>query len=109
MFPSFTFWFAVLAVLITYLFVSVSLRQRATERAALRTRAQQHPRISAFDTSAIAPQIERVRQDYTVSAHQRGRSSHRRTDLFAAAHRLLSEFPYFRSCRSDQEPRNHET
>jgi hypothetical protein len=105
MLTSFTFWLAVLAVLIAYLCVSVWLRRRALQRAEqarLRAIDREFP-PRAFDASAIAPQIRRVRQDYAASAHQRWRSAHYRSELFAAARRLVTSFAYFRRTRHEHE------
>jgi len=105
MIVSFTFWVVVLGVLIVYLCASVWLRHRAEERAEesrLRALARELP-ARGFDTSAIAPQIRRVRQDYAVLAHQRLRPTHCRAAFSAAARRLITSFSYFRRPRQEHE------
>ena len=110
MLASFTFWLVVLAALIAYLCVSVWLRHRAVQRAEearLRAVHRQFP-ARAFDTSAIAPQVRRVRQDYAASAHQRSRPAHYRAELFAAARRLVTSLSYFRRTRHEHELHKHD-
>ena len=110
MVTSFTFWLLVLAGLIAYLCVSVWLRLRATvraEQARLRAIEREHP-PRAFDTSAMVPQMERVRQDYIVSAQRRWRLVHSRAELFAAARRLVTSFTYFGCLRDQHESQKHD-
>ena len=105
MLTSFTFWLVVLAVLTVYLCVSVWLRHRAVlraEEARLRAIERLFP-ARAFDTSAISPQIKRVRQDYAASAQQRWRPVHYRAELVAAARRLVTGLGYFRRTRHEHE------
>jgi hypothetical protein len=105
MLTSFTFWLVVLAVLLAYLGVSVWLRYRATRRAEetrLRAIERQFP-ARAFDTSAIAPQIRDVRQDYAALAQRRWRLAHYRTQLFSAARRFVTGLAYFRRTRHEHE------
>jgi len=105
MLTSFPFWLGVLTVLLAYLCVSVRLRRKAArraEQARLRAIAQEHP-PRAFDASAIAPQIERVRQDYAASARKRFRPSHYHAEFFAAARRLVTALAYFHRPRHDHE------
>jgi hypothetical protein len=108
--PSITFWLVVLAVLIAYLCVSVWLRHRAAERAEearlLAIKRRFPP--GAFDTSTIAPQISRVRQDYAAAAQQRWRPAHYRAELFAAARRLVTTLSYFRRPRHEHESHKHD-
>src|ERR1700688_3668752 len=104
MLTSFTFWLVVLAVLIAYLCVSVCLRHRATQRAMearLRAIDREFP-PRAFDTSAIAPQIRRVRRDYAASI-QCQRPAHYRSDLLTAVRRVVAHFAYFRRMRHEHE------
>lgn len=105
MLTSFTFWLVVLAVLIAYLCVSVWLRRRVLRRAEqARLRALDREFLArAFDASLIAPQIKRVRQDYAASTHPRWHSAHYRSELFAAARRLVTSFAYFRGKRHEHE------
>jgi hypothetical protein len=100
MLTSFTFWLVVVAVLISYLGVSVWLRRRVLRRA---EQARLRALARAFDASLIAPQIKLVRQDYAASAHPRWPSAHYRSELFAAARRLVTGFAYFRVTRHEHE------
>lgn len=107
---SFTFWLVVLVALIAYLCVSVWLRHRALQRAEqarLRAIDREFP-PRAFDASAIAPQIKRVHQDCAASAHQRWRPAYCRSELFAAARRLVASFAYFRRTRHEHELHKHD-
>jgi len=110
MLASFTFWLVILAVLIAYLCVSVRLRHRVVERAEearLRALERQFPG-RAFDTSAIAPQIRHVRQDYAASAHERSRPAFYRAGLLAAARRIVTSLSYFRRTRHEHELHKHD-
>jgi hypothetical protein len=109
MHTSFTFWLVVLAVLFAFLFVSVWLRQRAmllAEEARLRAVEKEFP-PRAFDSSTIAPQIDRVRQDYAASLHQRWRPASYRSEFIAAARRLVTRLEYFRRMTLEHEMRKH--
>jgi len=110
MLTSFTFWLIVLAVLAAYLCVSVCLRHRAEQRreqARLRAIEREFPG-RAFDTSVIAPQLQRVRQDYAASVQQRWRPAHYRVELVAAARRLITSLSYFRRARHEHELHKHD-
>jgi uncharacterized membrane protein YgaE (UPF0421/DUF939 family) len=87
-----TFWLIIVGVLTGYLFASVALRLRK----ALRDREKKFTG-KAFDVSTIAPQIERVREDYVARvAHSHSASVSYRTRMFRAAQRLISSLSYFR-------------
>jgi hypothetical protein len=62
----------------------------------------------AFDTSAIAPQIKHVRQDYGASAQRRWRPAYFRAGMFAAAQRMVASFTYFRHKRQGNELHDHD-
>jgi hypothetical protein len=95
MLESFTFWLSVVAVLVVYLCASVGQRWRA-EEARRRARERESPG-TAFDISAIAPQIRRVREDpLAVMRARRRYTTHYRTELVAVARRMFSQFPFFR-------------
>jgi len=107
---SFTFWLVIVAALTAYMCVSAWLRHRAVQRAEearLRAIDRQFP-ARAFDTSAIAAQIRRVRQEYAASAHQRWRPAHYQAELFAAARRLVTSLAYFRRTRHEHELHQHD-
>src|SRR6266403_1723132 len=105
MFDWFTFGLVILAVLITYLCLSVWLRLRPEES---KRRARERQYVGrAFDASTIAPQIQRVRQKYSVSAHQRSRSASFRAGLFAAVRKLVTSLSYFRRNGHEHEPQKH--
>ncbi len=105
-----TFWLVVLTVLGGYLWLNVWLRHRAEqreERARLRVIEREFP-PRVFNAAPITPQIERVRQNYAASAHQRWRPGYTRSELFAAARRLVTSLSYFRHLRHEQElPKHH--
>jgi hypothetical protein len=107
---TFTFWLDVEVVLIAYLCLSVCLRHRAAQRAEearLRAIDKEFP-PRAFDTSAIAPRIRRVRQDHAASVHQRWRPAQCRSDFLAAARRLVTRFAHFRRIRHEHELHKHD-
>ncbi len=94
MLHSFTFWLSVVAVLIAYLGFSVgrrwwadTLRRQARERQSSGT---------AFDASAIAPQLQRVRQDHLAVIKSRPQQLSYRAGLLAMARRMVASLPYFR-------------
>ena len=101
MLTSFPFWLIVLAVLIAYLVISTGLRHRA-QVAQRRAYDREHPG-RAFDTSAIAPQIQRVRQDYLTSAQSRPRDGWYRAGLLVNARRWVAGSWYFRRRRPEAE------
>jgi len=105
MLHSTTFWLIVLAVLITYLCVRVGLRLRA-EEASRRARERQWPG-RAFDVSAIAPQIQRVRLSYVEVARCRSRYDFYRAGLLAAARRLVTSLSYFHPEKPEHEIQKH--
>src|SRR5256885_15704224 len=108
MFDWFTFGSVLLVVLIAYLCLSVGLRYFSVW---LRLRAEDPRRRAserqyvgrAFDASTIAPRIQRVRRNYSVSAHHRSRFVSFRIGLFAAVREMVTSLSYFR-----QKGREHE-
>jgi len=104
---SYTIRLSILAVLVTFLCVKLWLGHRSAQRAeAARLRAiEEHFPGKGFDTSGIAPQIKRVREDYAASARQRWRLAHYRAGLVATARRIVASLAYFR--RSDHEDELH--
>ena len=106
MLTSFTFWLIVSAILIAYLCLSVGLRLRA-EAARQRAYDKEHPG-RAFDTSAIAPQIERVRQEYATAAQSRARDAWYLAGLLANARRFVTGLWYFRRGRPEHEFQKHD-
>jgi len=106
MFTSFTLWFIVLAVLIAYLCLSVGLRLRAD---AARRRAHERQYLGrAFDASTIAPQIQRVSQNYSASAHRRSRHDSYWVGLLATARQMVTGLSYFRRTGHDHNLKKHD-
>ena len=101
MLESFTFWLSVLAALVAYLCVGVGFRWRA-EQAKRRSRESQSPG-AAFDVSAIAPQIRRVRQDPVAALRARPQHTIYRTRLIAVARRMITDLSFFRRERAEHE------
>jgi hypothetical protein len=104
-FGSFIFRVGILTVLIAYLCVSVGLRLRAGH-ASRRSRGTPPPG-TAFDVSAIAPQLRRVRQDHVAALHSRPRHPSHRAVLVAVAQRIVTNLPFFRDARSEHDVQNH--
>jgi hypothetical protein len=103
MLESFTFWVSILAVLVAYLCVSVGVRW---QEEAERYRKSRSPG-KAFDVSAIAPQIERVRQDPLGSLQARAHRNPYRTRVLAVARHVIARLPFFGGARSEHELQNH--
>jgi hypothetical protein len=110
MLDAFTFWSIVLAVLIAYLCVSVVLRLGLRLRAEeVRRRASEKEFTgTAFDVSAIAPQLQQLRQDHLAAPHSRPCHSFYRTGLMAAARRMVTNLRYFRRVRPEHEAQKHD-
>ena len=105
MFASFKFWLIVLAVLTAYLCVSVWFRGRAMARsdaAKLRAIEGEYP-PRAFDSSAIAPAIRRLRLTHPASAQRRWLPGYYRSGLIADARRLISGLAFFTRKNPDHE------
>ena len=103
MFQFFTLWVGVLLVLIVYLCLSVGLRWRTQW---LRER---HFPTTGFDASAIAPQVQRVRQDHLAALKCWPQDGSHRARLIAAARRLVTSFSYFCRARSHPEFQKHDS
>src|ERR1035437_3436288 len=101
-----TIWLGILAALSAYLGVSIGRRMRA-EAARRRARERQLPG-TAFDVSAIAPQIQRLRMDYIATSRRRQQFSLYRASLIAEARRVVTELPYFRDAKPDEEMQKHD-
>jgi hypothetical protein len=97
----FTFWLVVLAVLIVYLCVSLWVHSYL-EEVKLRHREREF-QGNAFRVSAIAPQIQQVRQNHIAAARARPSESFYRMALMAAASQVVTSLAYFRRDRSDDE------
>jgi hypothetical protein len=106
MLESSAFWLVVLAALVAYLCWSVGLRRR--EQEARRRDREKQWQGTGFDVSAIAPQIQRVRQAHlgAVPPQPHRASYHRR--LVAVVGRLMGGFSYFRRARLEQETPRHD-
>jgi hypothetical protein len=113
----FTFWLIVLAVLIAYLCFSVEKRRRTEEarwlaregeeRERWQTRLEHTPGAS-FDVSAIAPQIQRLRQDHLAALHHRPHEAFYRRGLIGAVRQMVTSLPYFHRVRPEQEMPKHD-
>jgi hypothetical protein len=99
-----TFRLSVLAVLVAYLCVSVGLRWRA-EETKRRSRESQSPG-TAFDVSAIAPKIRRVRQDPLAALRARPDYTFHRIRLIAMARRMITQLSFFHRESSEHETQN---
>ena len=102
----FTFWLIVLAILVTYLCTSIRRRQMA-EEARWRELEKQFPG-KALDVSAIAPRVQRGRENHFLAANSLPRRALHRTGLLVAARRLVSSLAYFRLVRHETELRHHQ-
>jgi hypothetical protein len=108
MFEDDTFWLCVLAVLATYLWISVERRRRAedakfeAEEAERRAREKLSPGPPSH-ISAIAPQVQRLRQDHFAAVHSRPHDAFYRRGLIAAALRAMRGLSYFRHAKPEHE------
>ena len=61
----------------------------------------------ALDTSAIAPQVKRMRKDYEASARRRRATVRLRTRMLALARVHVTSLGYFGRVRRGDEPPKH--
>jgi hypothetical protein len=113
MFETFTFWLIVLALLVSYLLVSVERRHCAEEAREKEERARRVARMghspgAAFDVSAIAPRIERLRQNHLAAQHPRPHHAFYRKGLIAAVRQMVTSLPYFHRASSEPEMQKHD-
>ncbi|MCX6922662.1 MAG: hypothetical protein NT154_05520, partial [Verrucomicrobia bacterium] len=62
---------------------------------------------TAFDVSAIAPQIQRLRQDHLAAVHSHQHSSSYKAKLVAAARRVVTALSYFHHSGPEDELHKH--
>ena len=107
----------VLAFLIAYLCFSIEKRRRAEEARWLawekeelerRLSRMQHTLGVSFDVSAIAPQIQRLRQDHLAAHHPRPHKSYYRRGLIAAFRQMVTSLPYFHREGPEHEMSKHD-
>ena len=105
MFQSLALPLIALAMLVVCWWVCVEYRLRAEE---VRRRAREWDTPgTAFDASAIIPQIRDVRRDYLTSIQSRPRHDAYHRDRLAAAQREVEGLTYFRRRRADPEMNEH--
>jgi len=113
----FSFLLIVLALLIAYLHFSIEKRARAkdapwlagqTEEEAMRQAQWRDLPGQAFQVSAIAPQLERLRRDYLAAPHCRPRDTFHRKGLLAAARKSVTTLSYFDRLRPEKEMAKHD-
>jgi hypothetical protein len=93
MLQSFTFWLSVLAALVVYLCASVGWRWR--RQAAEQRRIERERTGKAFDVSAIAPQVQRVRKDPLAIVRARPHFARYRAGLVNVARKMVTRLPFF--------------
>jgi hypothetical protein len=117
MFKSFTFWLIVLAMLIAYLCFSMERRRRAEEASWLvREREERERRLAelkhtsgvSFDVSAIAPQIQRLRQNHLAALHHRPHEAYYRRGMLAAFRQTVTNLAYFHHEGPEHEMLKHD-
>src|SRR5580658_5631577 len=84
--------------LVAYLWISVERRQRAEDAKFQAAGAERWRKLSPgapTHISAIAPQIQRLRQDYLAVVQPRPRFAFYRRGLLAAALTVVGRLPYF--------------
>ena len=109
MFTSFTFWLILLAVLIIYFSSSVVLRLRAEELESRRANDRLFTR-KAFNATAIAPQIQQLRERRIVTTHSRKQQHFYRSQLISSARQMVICLSYFSSAahKSEHEKQRHD-
>ena len=90
----------VLAILISYLCVSIFLRIRAEAAARL---SDHTPCCQPFDPAPISPRIQQLRENHAAVAHSRFRPSSSRKTRLVATRRLIAHLEYFHHDRSREE------
>ena len=100
----FTFWFVVLAGLLFYLGVSISIRCRASARAEDERFREIEAKYAgkAIEASELAPQVRTIRKDYSARRHGRHRPNYQ-SELLAAARRFVAGFAFFRDTTRGNE------
>jgi hypothetical protein len=105
------FWLIVLALLVTYLCVSGERRLRAENARFEDDRLQARERLSpgaATNFSAIAPQIQRLRQDHLAAVPFRPHDAFHRRGLIAAFLQVVTNRSYFHHLRSEHDRQKHD-
>jgi hypothetical protein len=106
-----------LAVLLAYLFYSIEKRGRVEDAQWLASQskadAERQARWSDLPpgvspVSAIAPQIERVRQDYLAALHSRPHDNFYRRGLLAAFREAVTRLSFFQQAKSQPEMQKHD-
>lgn len=92
---------SLLAVLIICLWISVELRLRADEAGG---RAREEPASGRpLDVSAIAPQIARLRRNYTAAAHSRPHPGPYQRGLLASTRRGVANLSFFHRATAEED------
>lgn len=112
-----TFLLIVLAVLIAYLCLSIVMRWRAEEKRWLAHMKEERARWQArlgytpgvsFDVSAIAPHIQRLREDHLAALLTRPHEAYYRRGLIAAVRQMITSLGYFHRVRPEHEAPKHD-
>jgi hypothetical protein len=107
----------VLALLLAYLCFSIEKRRRAEDaRWLAREREEQerrqtrleHAPGAALDVSAIAPQIQRLRQDHLAALTIRPHQAFYRRGLIAVVRQVVTGLSFFQRARSEHEMQKHD-
>jgi hypothetical protein len=107
-----TFLLIVLAVLIAYLCFSIEKRRRAEELSWLAHMKEERARWQAYlaqtpgadsDVAAIAPRIQRLRQDHRSALLIRPHENYYRRGLIAKARQIIASLEYFHRARPGHE------
>jgi len=97
----FTFGLVVLGVLVAYLVVSLGIH--GYMEGIKRRPHEREFKAKAFEVSAIAPQIQQVRQNHVAAIRARPPVSSYRTELMALARQMIARAPYFRRQNSEED------
>ncbi len=115
-----TFWqvcLIVLALLTAYLCFSIVKRRRAEEARWLAqenaNRAKWQAQLAEMygtdsGVAAIAPTIQRLRQNHLAALHHRPHENYYRRGLIATVRQIITHLQYFHRGRPEQEMRGHD-
>jgi hypothetical protein len=118
MFETFSFYACgviVLALLMAYLCHCREKRWRAEDALWLARQREEEAQacwrqmpVESFDVAAIAPQIQRLRQNHLTAVHSRPHDSFYRRGLLAMFRQTVTSLPFFQRAGSAHEMQKHE-
>ena len=110
---TFVLGLSAVAVLLTYLYVSVGLRHRDAWRRHREDLARGREfraqwQATVLDISSISPKLDHLRRDYLAAVHSQSRYARYHTRLIGSVRKALLRLPYFRSVDPAWQSRNQD-